>query len=165
MNQLSLHTAYKKGDLEALKYCLGYPADFPNNSPPPGWDSTCLDYAIYHSPLPFVGLLLELGADPNYEEGSYPSLLAALSSAREDRYALLELLLEYGADIHQRGINDYTPLHYAANLDDAQAIPILLAHGADRDARTNVDEYATPLEEAQNLGRRKAAAALRLENP
>lgn len=165
MNQLSLHNAYKTGDLESLKYCLGYPPDFPNNGPPPGWDSTCLDYAIYHSPLPFVRLLLELGADPNYAEGSYPSLLAALSSAREDRYALLELLLDYGADIQQRGINDYTPLHYAANLDDPSAIGILLSHGADREARTNVDDYSTPLEEARNLVRRKAVEALQIESP
>ena len=165
MDHLSLHDAYKNGDLEVLRACLGYPPDFPNNSPPAGWDSTCLDYAIYYSPLSFVRILLELGADPNYEEGSYPSLLAALSSARDDRYALLELLLDYGADIHQRGINDYTPLHYAANLDDPRAIGILLSHGADREARTNVDDYATPLEEAQNLGRNLAVYALSLEHP
>ena len=165
MDHLSLHDAYKKGDLEALKACLGYPANFPNNRPPSGWDSTCLDYAIYHSPLPFVRTLLELDADPNYEEGSYPSLLAALSSARDDRYSLLEMLLDYGADIQQRGINDYTPLHYAANLDDPRAIGILLSHGADREARTNVDDYATPLEEAQNLGRNRAVEALRLQSP
>lgn len=165
MDHLSLHDAYKNGDLEALRSFLGYPPDFPNNLPPSGWDSTCLDYAIYHSPFSFVQTLLELGADPNYEEGSYPSLLAALSSARDDRYALLELLLDYGADIQQRGINDYTPLHYAANLDDPLAIGILLSHGADREARTNVDDYATPFEEAQNLGRNRAVAALRLEYP
>lgn len=165
MDHLSLHAAYKNGDLEGLRTCLGNPTDFPNNSPPPGWDSTCLDYAIYHSPLSFVRTLLELGADPNYEEGSYPSLLAALSSARDDRHALLELLLEHGADIHQRGINDYTPLHYVANLDDPRAIGILLSYGADREARTNVDDYATPLEEAQTLGRNRAVDALRLEHP
>ncbi len=29
-------------------------------------------------------------------------------------YEILELLLSFGADIQQRGHNDYTPLNYAA---------------------------------------------------
>ena len=55
----------------------------------------------------------------------------------------------------------YTPLHWAAGEDDTQLIEWLLAHGADPEARTNVDDYSTPLEEAVILGHEEAAMALR----
>ena len=46
---------------------------------------SCLEYAIYRSPLPFIRTLLEI----------------------------LKLLLAFRSDPDQRGINDYTPLHMA----------------------------------------------------
>ena len=76
-------------------------------------------------------------------------------------YEILELLLSSGADVQQRGHNDYTPLHYAAAMEDMRAMELLLAHGADLNARTRIDDYATPLEEMEILGREKAAAFLR----
>ena len=129
----------------------------------PGLGGRVLEYALYHSPRDFVRTLLELGADPNYAEPSgFPSLIAALSAGeRADRHEILELLLVFGADIGQRGINDYTPLHYAANLEDVAAMEILLRHGADRAARTRIDHCATPLEEAEILNRTRSVAFLR----
>ena len=158
---IAVHEAYRRGDLALLKAALGDPPDFPNVRNPPGLDASCLECAIYHGPLAFIRTLLELGAEPNYPDAAgFPSLIAALSTGRLDRLAIIELLLAYGAGIEQRGINDYTPLHYAAASDDAQAIELLLAHGADPAARTGIDACATPLEEAQMLGRRAAVQAL-----
>lgn len=157
-----LHEAYKRGDLDAVRSALGDPPDFPNCPCPPAYGDTCLEYAIDHSPLAFVRTLLDLGADPNYHSpAGFPALIAALSSNSAEKYGIVELLLAKGADIQQRGINDYTPLHFAACNDDAKAIEILLAHGADPAARTNIDECATPLEEAENLGRASAIETLR----
>jgi ankyrin repeat protein len=159
---LTIHQAYQRGDLEALKALLGDPPDFPNCRGPAGAGEIILEYAIYHSPLPFIRTLLELGADPNYQDhAGFPSLIAALSSARADRCEIAELLLAFGADIQQRGFNDWTPLHYAAATHDLEGIEVLLAHGADPTARTRIDDYATPLEEAEHLGRAEAVKALR----
>jgi len=156
-----IHETYRKGDLEGLKAALGNPPDFPNNNPESFGGGTCLEYALYHSPLGFVRTLLELGADPNYPDSAgFPSLIAALSSGRDDALERVTLLLDAGADINQRGLNDWSPLHYAAANDDVAAIELLLARGADPAARTNVDDFATPLEEAEHLGRREAARAL-----
>jgi ankyrin repeat protein len=155
----ALDDAYRTGDLAPLRAALGDPPDFPNVSNPPGLAASCLEYAIYHSPLAFIRTLLELGAEPNYpDDAGFPCLIAALSSGRLDRLALL---LARGADIEQRGINDYTPLHYAASTDDSRAIGLLLARGADPEARTRINDHATPLEEAAVLGREAAVEALR----
>ena len=159
---LAIHDAYRRGDLEALKALLGDPPDFPNCRGPAGAGEIILEYAIYHGPLPFIRTLLELGADPNYQDhAGFPSLIAALSSARADRHELVELLLAFGADIKERGINDWTPLHYAAANDDLEAIELLLAHGADPNARTRVDDFTTPLDDAKILGRTEAVRLLR----
>ena len=160
---LAILDAYKRGDLEALKTLLGNPPDFPNCQGPPGMGEIILEYAIYHSPLFFIRELLELGADPNYgDHAGFPSLIATLSSSdRPDMYEILELLLSFGADIQQRGHNDYTPLHYAAGMEDIWAMELLLTHGADLNARTRIDDCVTPLEEMEILGREQAAAFLR----
>jgi ankyrin repeat protein len=159
---LAIHDAYRRGDLAALKRLLGDPPDFPNCREPAGVGEIILEYAIYHSPLAFIRTLLEQGADPNYQDRTgFPSLLAALSTDRVDCYEIIDLLLAFGADIQQRGLNDWTPLHYTAATDDVEGIRLLLAHGADPDARTRIDHCATPLEEAEILGRAEAVRLLR----
>src|ERR1700688_4304253 len=107
---IALHEAYKHGDLAAVKTLLGNPPDFPNCRGPRAVGEIVLQYAIYHSPVSFVRALLELGADPNYGYDGFPSLVAALSMDRPERYEIAQLLLAFGADIQQRGVNDYAPL-------------------------------------------------------
>ena len=159
---LALHRAYIDGDLAALKAALCDPPDFPNCACPRAYGETCLEYAIYWSPLGFIRTLLDLGADPNYEDpAGFPALIAAVSTDRPDKHELVEILLKAGADIQRRGVNDYTPLHYAAARDDARLVKLLLDHGADSAARTNIDDYATALEEAERAGAANAARVLR----
>ncbi len=81
-----------------------------------------------------------------------------IDSKRADRYELLELLLRAGAPVNLKGINEWTPAHLAAARDDVEALRLLVAHGADLSIRTDIDDFATPLEEARTLGCRKAVA-------
>ena len=159
---VGLHEAFKKGDLDLVRSLLHNPPDFPN-CPLPGGGSI-LEYAIYHAPLSFIQSLIALGITVNYDAAAgFPCLIATLSTEREDRVEVLKLLLEHSADVQQRGVNDYTPLHYAVARNDVRAVELLLAFGADPDARTNIDDYATPLQEAEIAGRgdSKAAQVLR----
>lgn len=150
-----------EGDIAAIRRLTGDPFGFPNVRDPLGIAEVPLEYAIYHSPFAGISDLLDLGADPNYgDHAGFPSLIAALSSNRPDRAAVIELLLARGADVEQRGVNNYTPLHWAAAHDDDTMIGLLLSHGADRAARTVIDENLTPLEETRLLGRHRAVAAL-----
>ena len=110
------HDAYRAGDINALGEALDDPPDFPNCRQPLelAVGDHPLEYAIYWSPLAFIAQLIGVGADPNYQHhAGFPSLIAALSSGRADRSEILKLLLESGADVGQRGVNDWTPLHYA----------------------------------------------------
>jgi ankyrin repeat protein len=159
---LATHNAYLSGDLELLKSLLGHPPDFPNCPGPPGMGRIILEYAIYWSPVRFIRALLDLGADPNYgDPAGFPSLIAALSTERADKHEILRLLLSHGADVGQRGVNDFTPLHYAAGLDDPKAIAILLEAGADPSAQTRIDDHETALEIAEHANNLGAAHALK----
>lgn len=157
MDAAQIHQAFCAGDLEALRLLLG--AEFPRGPAPLAF-RPYLRYAILHSPRAFVAELLARGAEPDAHEDGFPSLIAALASGREDRLELVETLLAAGADLHQRGLNDWTPLHFAAAHDDVAAIRFLLAKGADPKLRTRIDDGLTPLEEARALGCLRAAAAL-----
>ncbi|MGH7338437.1 MAG: ankyrin repeat domain-containing protein, partial [Myxococcota bacterium] len=118
---LRIDGAFRSGDLDALWAAVEDPAVIPNGRMPLSIGS-CLVYAIYHSPTAFVRTLLEIGADPNAPvDDGFPPLIAALSCAREtpgatpqtDVDEIIRLLLSFGSDPNQRGINDYTPLHMA----------------------------------------------------
>jgi uncharacterized protein len=166
---LRLDAAFKAGNVAALRAELGDPEGFPNVIADPAM-GLCLPYAIFHSPIAGIQALLEQGADPNADEhDGFPPLIAVVSClqsapgspVRPDAHAVLELLLASGADVGQRGINDYTPLHYAAGLGDLRAVEILLAAGADPNEITRIDDLSTPLEEAERAGHVEVVERLR----
>ena len=141
---------------------------FPNGAMPLAI-GPCLTYAIYHSPLGFIRALLERGADPNPPaHDGFPPLIAALSCsrarpgapARGDVPEILALLLAFGADPNQRGINDYTALHMAVAERNCAALEQLLAAGADPGLRTRIDALETPRELAEAAGLAEIAQLL-----
>jgi len=163
-----IHDAFHRGDLEALRAAVDDPAAVPNGLMPRTIGS-CLVYAIYHSPLQFIRTLLEIGADPNAPaDDGFPPLIAALSCTRDvpgsarrsDIADIMQLLLSFGADPDQRGINDYTPLHMAVAERNTYAVQMLLDHGASPELRTRIDDCNTPEEMARAAGLDDIAAML-----
>jgi uncharacterized protein len=155
-----IDSAFRSGDLVALLAAVDDPDSVPNG-PMPLVIGPCLEYAIYHSPLAFIRGLLEIKADPNHENNSgFPPLIAALSCsrsqpgspARQDVLDILKLLLLFGADPNQRGINDFTPLHMAVSERNLPAVALLLESGADPRLKTRIDDYETPRELAERAG-------------
>jgi ankyrin repeat protein len=166
--QMRIDAAFAAGDLDALTLEFEPHDRFPDLIADLAIGA-CLAYAIYHSPLSMIVALLDAGADPNFDEGDgFPPLIAAMSKTRSapgattrgDVHEILEILLSRGANPDQRGINDYTALHWAAETNDLRAIEILLAHGANPTARTRIDDYETPGELAVRAGHSEAAALL-----
>jgi ankyrin repeat protein len=166
---LRIDAAFRAGDLAALRAAVDDPAGVPNGVLPLAIGS-CLEYAVYHSPIAFIRTLLELGANTNpVDHAGFPPLIAALSCSRPqpgapgrtDVLDVLNLLLEFGADPNQRGVNDYTPLHMAVAENNLAAIRVLLEAGADRQSRTRIDECETPAEMARRAGLDDAAEMLK----
>ena len=69
-------------------------------------------------------------------DGDQPLHLAA----RRDDVAMIELLLEAGADVNAKGAKGWTPLHYAGAIDSKDACLALLEKGANRDARNDASQ-------------------------
>ncbi|MBX7102554.1 MAG: ankyrin repeat domain-containing protein [Gemmataceae bacterium] len=109
--------------------------------------------------------MLDKQVDLAIRDTGYTVLHCAIERDRDDRLEVLEALLVAGAPVNAHGINDYTPAHLAANLEDIEALKILIRHGAELTERTTIDDYATPLEEAENLGRMKSVEFLKGINP
>ena len=108
-----------------------------------------------------VGWMLQRGVSLNFrDEEGYTPLHSVLARKQGDRYQLLERLLAAGAPVNLKGVNDWTPAHMAAALDDVEALRLLVRWGADLSIRTDIDDQATPLEEARMLGKSRAAEFL-----
>ncbi len=150
----------KSGDIERLEEASLVIEDFPD-----GMDSFLhrhwISNAIDCGCLTTIQWILQKGVNLSFEpDDGYTALLSALDREEDDRYIVIELLIKHGAPINQRGINDWTPLHKAAVDEDIHALELLIKNGAALEIRTRIDDYATPLEEARILGRKKAVAFL-----
>ena len=159
----AIDDAFKAGDFDGLGKALGgSPRWFDERMPFEFGLGHPLEYAIYWSPVGFISTLLDAGSDPNYgDHGGFPSIIAALSTDRADRLEIIQMLIEAGADLNMRGVNDWTPLHYSVAIRSAEAIRLLLAAGADPTLATRIDDYTTAIEEADNAGFEAGASLLR----
>jgi len=95
-------------------------------------------------------LLLEYKSNPNVVS-DWPNKTPLLLAAEQGNEKLMDLLLEYGADINQRGIwtpgqSGNTALHAAAVNGNEEAAKLLLSKGADVNAKGTNDN--TPLHHA-----------------
>jgi len=155
--------AFRAGDFEGLALALdGSPRWVDERMPFELGLGHPLEYAIYWSPAAFIEKLIKTGSNPNYrDDGGFPSIIATLSTNRGDKLEIVEVLLKYGADPNRRGVNDWTPLHYAVSIRDLSAMSLLLASGADPCLRTRIDKYSTALEEAERAGFEPEADLLR----
>ena len=99
-----------------------------------------------------VKWMLDKGVDLNFRDEEGTTVLhSAIDRDLENKHEILELLIEAGADINKKGFNDWTPAHTAAARNDVESLEILVKHGANLSIQTDIDEYATPLEEARIL--------------
>jgi len=97
-----------------------------------------------------VSLLLEHGAavDETDENGETPlHRVADLGHAPAGAAGVATLLIDRGAQVNARNWDDVTPLHQAARRRNLPVVEVLLARGADPNARDKV-RGSTPLRRA-----------------
>ena len=161
-----IHDLIWEDDLDELKRLL-------DRSPDLAQDTDVMIYAVQAGSPEVIGLLISRGAPLRIEvDDGFPLLHIAVDRPRDPlpgkapfNHDALVVLLRAGADVNERGMNDWTPLHRAAAIGDLEACRILMDHGADRSARTEIDHYATPEEEARHLGEHAAADLIRDYQP
>ena len=100
--------------------------------------------------------LLDLGFDVNYRpeiQKGHPGHSAIELAAMRGNAETIQILVDYGADIHMRSRNGETPLHRAvgrsSNSNYQEIINALIELGADVDAETHLGH--TPLHYARDI--------------
>jgi uncharacterized protein len=125
--------AVMKGDKAALRTLLDQKADV--NAPQVD-GATALHWAVYRDELETVDLLLGAGARPDAanREKVTPIAMASLYG----NAPIIDRLLKGGANAKQLGPNGETLVMYAARNGRADAIKLLVAAGADVNAKEKV---------------------------
>jgi ankyrin repeat protein len=135
-----------------------------------------LSIALGAADLGTIRRLLDDGADPNFGGGDdgFPSLIDVLHHRCRDApelrrwddcHEVLRALIDAGADVNARGLNDWTALHFAAAADDPVAVEVLLEGGADPEARTRIDDDETPIDVARHTSPEALAALTQRPKP
>lgn len=152
-----IQTWLKRSDLEQLELASQVVDSFPYEREG-CFGSPWIVHAISSGSLKSVKWMIEKGVSlqPVAVDG-YPPVIGCMELEGKEKYRILRLLIDTGANINERGINGWTPLHMAALHDDEMSMRILLEAGADRTITTEIDDDATAEEEARNFGHAKSA--------
>lgn len=107
--------------------------------------------AVWNKDTKMVELLLKNGAETTqYFKGKDSKSSLLQIAAQEGLLDIAKLLVERGANIHERGYVGHTPLRVAARNGRLDLVKYFLEEGSDIDTRG--DDGATPLEHAASKG-------------
>jgi cytohesin len=127
----ALHTVARQGNVELARLLLDHGARV---NPVEQNNSTPLEYAVGGNSREMVELLFSRGATIQPKSHGYWTIFQewALGTGNTN---IAELLLAHGADVNAKDSQGQTPLHFAAQQGQLQAVDWLLKRGADVNAR------------------------------
>ncbi|OAQ70988.2 ankyrin repeat protein [Pochonia chlamydosporia 170] len=142
MGRTALAWAAARGDGHSIVTLLRYGAD------PDIMDSQIsgpLSNAAAQGHTACVQLLLDAGASPNlpFPPGIKKGGPLNVAARRSDDPVLVKVLLDFGAEVDQAGVDGKTALFHAAQNNDATLAILLLEHGAEINTATETGD--TPL--------------------
>ena len=166
-NRTSLLAACIDGTLEIVQWLLNHGADVNGQSNDP---FAPIHVAVGRGHLQVVRMLIEFNADIDVcrDSGMRPLHLVASRHYKDDHVAIMQLLLDHGANPNARDNNDCTPLHHSSwsKIDGAvlgygtvEDTRLLLKYGAIIDSEDK--EGNTPLRLALEHDRQDIATCLR----
>lgn len=148
-----LDLAAGQGNVEAARLLLEHGADVNGEASGCGQINYApLDTAVTASKAEMVELLFTNGAIiPNKAPGYWSIFHEWALGAGDPKIA--DLLLSHKADINAKTSDGQTPLHFAAQQGQLQAVEWLLKHGADVNAKDNKGLTPLSLTKIRNRGR------------
>ncbi|KAH9954998.1 ankyrin repeat-containing domain protein [Russula dissimulans] len=148
-----LHAASFKGHVDIVRVLLNHGAD--HGASMDGLDGLqILQAATSDGPIEAVRLLLQYNFDVDIADGAGWTALHWVTSHPK----VIELLLEYGANVNPRTVTNSTPLWMASEDGVLESVQTLLTHGADVHIRG--EKNLTPLQVATSRGHREIAELL-----
>lgn len=151
--QRKLFRGISSGDHQLIRVAVAEGADVNSPSSDSAGETPLIRAAAQDNPA-LVNLLLELGGDPNGCERG-PTERTALMHSHSSA-AAAEALLRGGANPDSRNGAGETALHFAASANSVPVIKLLVAAGADVEARSN--QGLAPLDYAIRQGNITPAA-------
>ena len=115
------------------------------------YGSTSLHYACQDANLELIVYLLEHGANTEVKNNYftyYPIFEAITSTNTSNPIEMIELLINYNADIHKTDAFGNTLLHHAVELGNIPLIKLLKEHGLSS-KKTFREDKETPLDYAK----------------
>jgi ankyrin repeat protein len=146
--------------------CCGYGITFPDYEALWYW----INEAIACCSFDAVEWIISKGINLNFMDAEgYTPLFCCIEREFPDKYDMLQLLIDNGADVNfgahwdnnTLSFNGWAPLNLAAARGNLKAVKILLDNGADPTLRTTLDCCYTAEEEADFFGHKEVAEFLR----
>jgi ankyrin repeat protein len=168
----ALHTAISYGNTGLIDLLLSYGVDINlryRSRTALGVAIETAGYKEQHIDTTIIRKILMMGANPNicvqmsdHNDRKFPDQTALLSAIMIEQNALIQLLIEHGANVNEpaRGRIMRTPLQAACENDNMRAIQFLLSHGAEVNAPPARQNGATALQFAAICGNVNMATLL-----
>ncbi|MCM8794929.1 MAG: ankyrin repeat domain-containing protein [Candidatus Omnitrophica bacterium] len=143
----ALMAAARNGDFQTVKLLVERGAEIDRRG---NHSRTALACAVQEGHAQVVRFLLDAGADPRMNDSTGTPLLhyAVMGGYRDGRFQsyteIAGMLLEKGVPVDGKDYAGNTPLMVASSLGHADAIVLLLDHGADIEAQTPQENCAGP---------------------
>ena len=132
--------AIAEGDIDALEDYSKFVDDFPTGKDHfigRNWITNAVDCGTPD----VVKWMINKGVSLVFDDDEgYSILQSAIDRERDDKHAVLRMLIEGGADVNAHGMNDWTAAHLAAARNDLESLKMLFEAEA---------ETVTPAEDKQ----------------
>jgi len=121
----ALHAATLSGNVDAMEVLLETGADMEAKTDRTFGNATTLHLAVEYSQLAAVNLLLEKGADVNALLTDGSTVLHSATSVQAPKLEIVQLLVQYGANLETRDKDTLLPIHLAAYAGCADIVRFL----------------------------------------
>ena len=147
-NNFAFHEAITYGLLPKVEEALEADPSLLDQYSSDGFTPVCI--AAFFSQEAIVKFLLEAGANPNLAANNPAKVAPIHAAVAANHIGLVELLIQYKADVNAQQTQGVTALHSAAHRGNLPMVQLLVEAGADKS--TKMDSGETALDYAKKDG-------------